>query len=360
MLKIDVVKSQPGFRVALALDVLPGFTALYGPSGSGKTTVLNMISGLLDPSEGEIILNDKILFSRKRKINLPPQKRHLGYIFQESRLFPHLTVQRNLEFGYARLRPQERKFLLPDIVEVTGVGPFLGRYPEKLSGGEKQRVAIARALLASPEFLLMDEPFAALDLPTRYLLLKFIQEIHLELGVPILYVTHDVSTVLTFADRVIVLKNGESLGYDVPYAMLSALLAEPLVPYEDIPNILNVTIAQHDRQKQTTLAETGSMRLILPRLDKPVGENVVLNIPASEIILATQKPDGISASNILSGTILELHRLGERFLAEVDAGTRFYVEIVPATVRRLDLKAGQKVYLIMKASAFKKIGNSPN
>ncbi len=360
MLRIDVQKKLPAIELSLELEIFSGFTALHGPSGSGKTTILNLISGLVDPTDGEIVLKETVLYSREKKINLPPQKRHIGYIFQESRLFPHLSVRENLEFGYKRLKAEERQFSFAEIVDVTGVGHLMTRLPGNLSGGEKQRVAIARALLASPEFLLMDEPLAALDLPTRYSLLKFIKEIHVELNVPVLYVTHDVTQVLTFADKVIVLKNGRFSGYGTPFSLLNEMFSGPLVPYEDIPNIFEATLTAHDKEKQITTAKSGQASFILPYLDVPVGEKVVLNIPASEVILATQRPDGLSANNILRGTIREMQALGKRILVAVDAGLILKAEIVPATVKRLKLEAGKDIYLIIKASAFKKISESVN
>jgi len=355
MLKIEIEKNHSDFHLSLSLHIASGFTALYGASGSGKTTTLNLIAGLLKPSDGEITLHGTVLFSKTRRINLSPQQRRIGYIFQESRLFPHLSVQENLAFGYHQLPARQRKFDLSDVIEVTGVGSFLERSPGNLSGGEKQRVAIARALLASPEFLLMDEPVAALDIPTRYALLKFIKHIHQELTLPILYVSHDVSHVLTFADEVVVLRHGRIIGCGPPNAMLDELISGPLVPYEDVPNILDATVTSHDLEKHVSFANTERLQLTLPHLDLPTGASVTLNIPASEIILATERPHGLSASNVLPGTIRALHGLGERILVEIDAGDTFRVEIVPATVARLALTPRKPVYLIIKASSFRKI-----
>ncbi|MFQ5769246.1 MAG: ATP-binding cassette domain-containing protein, partial [bacterium] len=186
MLKVEIQKKIEKFSLDLDLEIRPAFTALFGPSGTGKTTTLNLIAGLIPPDRGEIVLDKRILFSQSAGINLSPQKRNIGYIFQESRLFPHLSVQQNLQFGMQKIAKNNRKFDLKKVVKIVGVQNLLNRTPEDLSGGEKQRVALARALLASPEYLLLDEPLAALDLPVRLSFLNFLKDIHKRFSIPIL------------------------------------------------------------------------------------------------------------------------------------------------------------------------------
>lgn len=301
-------------------------------------------------------MSQRVVFSSERKINLPPRQRNVGYIFQESRLFPHLSVRRNLEFGYSKLTTTRRKFEFEEIVHVTGLAEFLDRRPDALSGGQKQRVALARALLASPDYLLMDEPLAALDLPVRLAFLNFLKTIHKKYDLPIIYVSHDLAQVLNFADQVVMLREGRIIGYGPPYSLLDKMTAAPLVSGEDIPNIFEVKLLKHDPLRGVTEAEIENMIFLLPYLDAEVNDKLLLNIPASEIILATQEPKQLSASNIFLGKIVHLHYLGERVLAEIDAGATFMVEIVPATVKRLDLEAGREVYLIIKASSFRRLG----
>lgn len=339
----------------LDLRIEPGFTALFGASGAGKSTVLNLISGILRPDSGEITLDERPLFSSSG-IDVPPRRRRIGYIFQESRLFPHLSVQKNLEFGWKNLPATQRKFDFEEIVRITGLTQLLHRSPEALSGGERQRVALARALLASPDYLLMDEPLAALDLPVRLAFLNFLKSIHEKYRLPILYVSHDLSQVLTFAEQVIILQEGKMIGYGPPYSLLEKMTAAPLISGEDIPNIFEMQILKHDAFRGVTEAEVENMVFLLPRLNVAAGERLLLNIPASEIILATEEPKHLSASNILLGRIDKLHYLGERVLVEVGAGETFMVEIVPATVKRLNLGPGREVYLIIKASSFRRLG----
>ena len=356
MLSLKLKKHWPNFELELDLEIKSAFTALFGPSGSGKTTTLNLIAGLTRPAEGEVSLDDRILFSDKKRINASPQDRNIGYIFQESRLFPHYSVQKNLEFGLTKTPQEKRRFSFSEIVEVAGLKAYLTRMPADLSGGEKQRVALARALLASPDYLLMDEPLAALDLSARLSFLKFLKEIHRKFELPILYVSHDLANVLNFADEVVILKNGRNIGYGRPYAQLDKMTAAPLVASADIANILEMTVTADKSSKGLTEASCGELSFVLPHLDCTIGEKLTLNIPASEIIIGVKKPDGLSATNILKGTITDIHHLGERILVDIAAGPKFTVEIVPATVERLGLLAGKDVFLIFKASSFRRLG----
>ncbi|TDI86557.1 MAG: molybdenum ABC transporter ATP-binding protein [Caldithrix sp.] len=358
MLQVRAKKCLAGFELELDFELQPSFTALFGASGSGKTTTLNLIAGLLTPDQGEVILDGSILFSKRKKINIKPRDRHIGYIFQESRLFPHLRVQENLEFGLQRLPANERKFSFDEIVEVAGLTGLLERTPHALSGGEKQRVALARAILASPHYLLLDEPLAALDLPARLAFLKFLKDIHGHFNLPMLYVSHDLSNVVSFANDVIILDNGRNTGYGPPYEMLDKLAAAPLISREDIPNILEVRVERHDTARGVTLCRLKHLELVLPRLDCAEGEKLLLNIPASEIIVAVEEPRGLSASNVFRGTVARISRLRERVMVEVNAGESFTVEIVEATVARLDLRPGKEIFLIFKASSFRRLGNS--
>lgn len=211
MLNLDVDKPLADFtlRARLNLGVGAGVTALFGPSGSGKTTLVNMIAGLARPRRGVIELGGRVLFDGKRGVNLPPERRRMGYVFQEGRLFPHLTVRRNLLYGHRLLRPAQRRLDLERVVELTGIGHLLDRRPATLSGGEKQRVAVGRALLTSPELLLMDEPLASLDQSRKDEILPFLADLPGRLGIPILYVSHDRAEISGLADVVVMLHLGE-------------------------------------------------------------------------------------------------------------------------------------------------------
>lgn len=206
---IEVARAQGEFTVDVSFDGEPyGVTALYGPSGSGKTSVVNMVAGLARPDSGKIVLNGRCLFDSQNRIDLPPEKRRVGYVFQEGRLFPHLPVYANLTYGM-RLVPQaQRKISLDRVVELLGIGHLLHRGPKNLSGGEKQRVAIGRALLITPSALLMDEPLASLDQARKEELLPFIAAVSREFQIPILYVSHALREVRGLAHTVVHLRQG--------------------------------------------------------------------------------------------------------------------------------------------------------
>jgi molybdate transport system ATP-binding protein len=285
----------------------------------------------------------------------------VGYIFQESRLFPHLSVKKNLEFGYKNVPEKDRKFNLRQVVAIAGIEQFLIRTPAELSGGERQRVALARSLLASPEYLLLDEPLAALDLPVRLSFLNFLKTVHHKLDLPILYVSHDLSNVLNFADDVIIVDGGHVLGYGPAYQMLEKMTSAPLLTSEAISNIFETEITADNMEQGKTIARDGELELVLPHIDAMPGEKLLLDIPASEIIIAIRKPTGLSASNSIAGTITAIHKLHERILLKVapaSAGRSnqmFTVEVLPATVQRLQLEISKNVYMIIKASSFRRL-----
>lgn len=185
-----------------------GVTALYGPSGAGKTSVINMVAGLMRPDAGRIAVNGLCLYDSERHIDLPPERRRIGYVFQDGRLLPHLSVRKNLTYGM-RLTPMDRRFVTFDaVVELLGISHLLDRRPAKLSGGEKQRVAIGRALLTSPAMLLMDEPLASLDAQRKAEVLPFIMRLSREYAVPILYVSHILDEILNLTDHLVIMETG--------------------------------------------------------------------------------------------------------------------------------------------------------
>lgn len=203
---IDVERRLGDTRIALRFQSGPGLTALFGPSGAGKSSVLNMIAGLLRPDRGRVAVAGEVLFDSEAHIDLPPEQRHAGYVFQDGRLFPHLRVRDNLRYGWKHIRPEDRLMELDEAVAFLGIGHLLDRWPHTLSGGEAQRVAIGRALLSSPKFLLMDEPLSSLDRARREEVLTVIERLRDELALPILYVSHDHAELERLASAIIPLE----------------------------------------------------------------------------------------------------------------------------------------------------------
>jgi molybdate transport system ATP-binding protein len=212
MIEVRVVRQQGGFEVDAVFGASAlGITAIFGPSGAGKTSVIDMVAGLRKPDRGRIAIRERVLFDAEKGIDVPPEKRAIGYIFQDGRLFPHLDVRGNLTFGMKRV-PRHRRFIDFDrVVDLLGIAPLLPRRPAGLSGGEKQRVAIGRALLTSPRLLLMDEPLSSLDEARKEELLPFIESLPRTFRVPVLYVTHSVEEIRRLADHLVFMKHGRSV-----------------------------------------------------------------------------------------------------------------------------------------------------
>ena len=213
---VDIHAKRGAFEIAAAFQADPGVTVLFGPSGAGKTSVLDLIAGVLVPARGRIAVDGQVLYDSAARINLPPERRRVGYIFQDARLFPHLSVRANLLYGFRLTAPNERYAALDQIVALLGIGHLLKRAPLSLSGGEQQRVAIGRAILASPRLLLMDEPLASLDEARKQEILPYIERLRDELKIPILYVTHVASEVDRLADVVVEIVGGRVTGQRVP------------------------------------------------------------------------------------------------------------------------------------------------
>lgn len=354
-LEVACQRRQGKLLLDLNFSMQPGFVALFGPSGCGKTSTLKILAGLLRPHSGWIRLEGEPILDTRRHICLPPERREIGVVFQDNRLFPHLTVGENLQFGFTITPADKRRFHVGDVVSLLKLSPLLRRSPRHLSGGEAQRVAIGRALLASPKILLMDEPLAAVDLPARLALLIELRRIHRELNLPIVYVSHDLGSVLNVADTVLQMENGRIIKQGSPAAVLQNYVSESLLREEAIRNILEVEILRHSPASGTSLVRSGALEFVLPLLDEPEGTHLLFDIPASEIILGLQPPSGLSARNVLPARVRDILRLGKRIVVEVDAGARLLVEIVEAALETLKLEKGRQIYLIIKATAFRRL-----
>jgi molybdate transport system ATP-binding protein len=231
MIDIRVTRRQGDFQVDAAFQTgNAGITALFGPSGAGKTSVINMVAGLIRPDKGRIVVQERVLFDSGDGVDLPPEKRSIGYIFQDGRLFPHLTVHGNLSYGM-KLIPRARRLIsLEQVVDLLGIEHFLDRRPARLSGGEKQRVAIGRALLTSPRLLLMDEPLSSLDEPRKDEVLPFIAKLPRTFRIPILYVTHSTLEIQRLADRLVLMQAGKSTATGVVSELLSRMPGQAAYP----------------------------------------------------------------------------------------------------------------------------------
>ncbi|MCE2404850.1 MAG: molybdenum ABC transporter ATP-binding protein [Dehalococcoidia bacterium] len=352
-LEVRVRKSYPALTLEVEASIPHGITAVFGPSGSGKTTLLNSIAGLVAPDEGSIVLGGRTLFASPGRVDLRPEGRRVGYMFQESLLFPHRSVWQNILFGYDLTPPRQRRISPRRLVRLLGLEALLDRRPANLSTGEAQRVALARALATSPELLLLDEPLASLDLSLRGRILRYLKDVYRELGIPMLYVSHNISEVLAIADRALVISRGRQLAFDHPRKVLLNPFVHSLVEAGSLENLLDVTVSGRRPGDSLVGAALGDSTLWIPAVPPHVvdGDVVSVAIRAGDIIVAVDRPHGISARNILEGRIQSVHRIGGAVMLYADVGAPLLVEITPEALESLDLREGQDVFLVIKSNS---------
>lgn len=355
MLDIDLKARVDDFvlEARLALEEA-GVTALFGASGAGKTTLANAVAGLLRPDSGHVRLRGETLFDAAAGIDLPPEDRRVGYVFQDGRLFPHLTVGGNLRYGRRRAQREASGLGFDQVVELLGLEPFLERRPATMSGGERQRVAIGRALLANPRLLLMDEPLAALDARRKSDILPFIERLHSESRVPILYVSHSLDEVLRIADTMALMAAGR-----VTAVGAVSEIANRIDDPGDPGSVLEAVVAGHDDADGVTDLAVGSGHLRVARLERPVGDRVRVRIRARDVSLALAPPVDISVLNVLEGMVAEVRSVGTATVevgVDLAIGGRVRAHLTPRSVRALSLGPGAAVHALVKTVAIERYG----
>jgi len=354
VLDIRIKKRQGTFFLDAAFHTQEvGVMALFGHSGAGKTSIINMVAGLTRPDEGRIIVNDRCLFDSTKDINLAPEKRRIGYIFQDGRLFPHLSVRSNLTYGMRLMPPAERYMKFDQVVDLLGIEPLLARRPAKLSGGEKQRVAIGRALLTSPALLLMDEPLAALDEIRKAEVLPFIARLSNELSIPILYVSHVLDEILKLADSMVLLEAGQVVAAGGIEELMSRPDLQRLTGHAEYGTVISAVVARHDEPAGLTELRFAGGILKVPRFDVPLGARVRIRIQARNVAIALTPPQGISLQNIFPGIIKDIEVNGNGSLIDVhlDIGCPMPARITLRARRELNLRPGQRVFALVKSVA---------
>ena len=359
MLEVAVRHAFPDFALDAAFRAPPGVTVLFGRSGSGKTTLVNAVAGLLMPDSGRIATGDWTLLDTKAGIRLKPHRRRLGYIFQEGRLFPHLTVRQNLAYG-AWFAPKGAQVEDMDrVIEMLGIGDLLGRRPGALSGGEKSRVAIGRALLSAPRLILADEPLSALDEARKAEILPYFERLRDEVRVPILYVSHSASEVARLATTVVALNAGRVVAQGTAAAVLGDAGA---MGARGVASVLTARVARHHADGLSELA-TAAGPLWLPRVAAPEGTTIRVRIAAHDVILSRTRPEGLSALNILAGTVAGLRPgLGPGAIVTLDTGgERLSARVTRRSAQEMGLAAGQICHAIIKSVSVapEDVGHAP-
>jgi molybdate transport system ATP-binding protein len=327
-----------------------GVTSLFGPSGCGKTTLLRAIAGLEHYRGGFLKVGDMTWQEANRFV--PPHRRPLGYVFQEASLFAHLSVRRNLEYGVKRLPKAGSKVSLQQAIELLGIEHLLERKPDRLSGGERQRVAIARALAVSPKLLLMDEPLAALDLNRKQEILPYIETLHKELDIPVIYVSHSPDEVARLADHLVLLEAGRVRASGAISDMLTRLDL-PLAHGSDAEALIEATVAGHDENYHLTHLDSAGGRFTVIRKELPVGSAVRLRVAARDVSLTLEPQSGTSILNIFPATVDELIPDGKAQMAVrlMVGGVPMLSRVTRKSASVLDLKPGKLVYAQAKSVA---------
>ncbi len=355
-LSVDIDHELGTFRLDCRFDAPRGVTALFGRSGSGKSTLINIIAGLVRPRRGRVRLGGRVLLDTDRNLFVACHRRRIGYVFQEGRLLPHLTVRQNLLFGHWFAPRRAESARLGDVVDLLGISTLMTRRPGALSGGEKQRVAIGRALLSKPRLLLMDEPLAALDDDRKAEILPYIERLRDEATVPIVYVSHSVAEVARLADTLVVIEGGRVTACGPAASVMSSSLAG----LRAAGAMLEAAIAGRDDAFGLTRLSTPAGALLVALIERPVGTRLRLQILARDVMLSLTRPEGLSALNVLAGIIMDIPaQSSQGGNPAVDirldcSGAPLLARITRKSVSDLGLAPGMAVYAVVKSVALER------
>jgi molybdate transport system ATP-binding protein len=339
-----------GFALDAGFDAPPGFMMILGPSGSGKTTLLNCLAGFIRPDAGRIALGARTLFDSDERIDMPVAERRLAYVFQNLALFPHLTVAQNVQYGIAKAPGTERRARMMAMLESFRIAHLVARKPGKISGGERQRAALARSLVTNPAALLLDEPLTALDNATKSKILDDLRAWNAAHEIPILYVTHSAEEAFALGEHVIVLEKGRMLAQGMPQYVLTTPRHETIAQVVGFENVFDATVRSIAETQGTMLCQLdgSTTQLEVPLGHAEPGERILVAIRAGDIIVASEKPHGLSARNALQGKVLSIRREGVRVVVMIEAGATFEVHLTPGAIDSLQLEADKTVWLVIK------------
>jgi molybdate transport system ATP-binding protein len=351
VLSVDIRKRrvETAFDLRVACEVPSGITILFGPSGSGKTSLLDCIAGLETPDAGKIALGESIFFDSEDGKILPVQRRRVGYVFQDLALFPHLSVEKNVEYGLGNISSAERRQRSHALLESFAIAHLWQRRPREISGGERQRVALARALVTNPCLLLLDEPLAALDAVTKSMILEDLRKWNQAHGIPILYVTHSREEVFALGERAIVLESGRVIAQGTPHDVMTVPRIETVAQLAGFENVLDARVTAINEARGTmTCLLAGGPEIETPLVRAEVGAVLRVGVRAGDILLATEAPRGISARNLLPGNVVTIEQRDVIVEARVDCGVEFVVHLTLAARDSLQLQPGREVWLVIK------------
>jgi molybdate transport system ATP-binding protein len=351
MFSVAVTKRRGSFVLDARFELpTPGVVALFGRSGCGKSTLVNVIAGLLDADAGRVALGDRMLLDTERRINLPPERRRIGYVFQDARLFPHLRVAANLEYG--KRRAQGPRYVSLDAVcGLLDLGALMDRRTHQLSGGERQRVAIGRALLSQPSLLLLDEPLASLDAARRAEVLPYLEILRDQLAIPMVYVSHDFDEVLRLATYMVLMESGKTIARGGLGEMSLNPDLRSIIGADAVGAIVDGTVLGTDPSSGLMRVRVGHGELRVQAASAAAGAKLRVQLLARDLIIATQAPQHLSVRNILSGVVTAVTSDdADSDLVAMDiGGTLIMARVTKAATRELALQPGLHAWALVKA-----------
>jgi molybdate transport system ATP-binding protein len=354
VLKTDIALQRTGFALEIDCEIDTQITGIFGPSGAGKTTFLHALAGLETPDRGSIQIADRVVFHSQKHINLPPEKRNVGIVFQEGRLFPHLSVIQNLKYGI------KQKANIADfsaITELLRITDILNSKVSKISGGQGQRVAIGRALLSNPDILVLDEPFSALDKNLRQHIILLLKPLISKFKIPVLVISHDLSDLLMLSDTLMIIKDGRCIGQGNYYDLIGKNEVTEALNNSGLINSVELTIKYIDGDKGLIILNHGDQQIyaesVLSEEKFIEDKKVSIILRPEDVTLAAHKIKDISIQNQLEGKIEKLITTRNRVLCVIDHGFKLISEVSLATKHKMDLKEGKKIWSLFKAAAIK-------
>ncbi len=348
-LEVAVKKAFSEFSCQASFSLQNRKCGVFGPSGSGKSTLMHMIAGLLKPDEGRIVLDGITLFDHKEHINLPPESRRVGVVFQHSHLFPHMSVEANLFYGLKRTPAQERSINPEQLLDVLQVDKLLDRRVSRLSGGERQRVALGRTILACPHLILLDEPLSGLDGRLKYQIIPYLQRVFSEFSIPILFISHSLQEMRMMTDEVIVMEQGGVTGQLPTEELARTSLGSGGQGYT---NLLHLD-SPEDLGKLTSYRWGTNRLMLVKKAENSPGQ---FALHSRDILLFKKHPEATSARNMLPCVVRKTYETEWLVGVELDCnGNTLIVEIVPQSLQEMDIHPGSELVAVFKASAFRQL-----
>lgn len=355
MTEVDIKLPRKNFDIEINASFTNGITGVFGESGSGKTSLMHSISGLTSPMSGNISINGNIVFNTKKRINMPVEKRNIGYVFQEGRLFPHMNVRENIMYGFKKHKHSKVSF--NELIDMLNLKHLQHNKPSQISGGERQRTALGRTLMSSPDILLLDEPFSAVDMNLRKQILPFIIRIQKKTDIPMLIVSHDLPDLLKLTNTLFLIKQGKCIGHNKYYNLLKSPEACDTLGNTALVNAVEMQVAENTAKNGLTLLEFNSNnKKVLVKCERSkelyeTGRRIKIFINADDIALSNTHLPGITMQNQIEGTVIDLIKRKASLLCIVDVGFTLVVEITTESQQRLNINKGNKVWCMFKSVA---------